>query len=363
MLAFSRTLAPRTLFTGKDSNTMPLAPIWKDRLVTLASSGDYADFEIRRNTAAGELLYRGRAYPRPGQTEIVARINDICAAHLGAPLPDFGNRYTPMQVSDTFVTLAQPGAVVKDTITFVNDWSYDPARVHTAGGHLSAPITGELDPRQTLFFSVLSGAQSVNVTLRFADNTTAVVSVPVAFSADFNDDFNGDFAQQDDASKSGTAILDLSAFTDLAAVSFLGLTLPVRAQGCARYCAAYVNAYGGWDTFILDGEPSLRDGLTRHTASYDYDNADGSARGRKDYAIEVTPAWTLRTGILTDDESLRMHHLLNSTEVYLQDLADGTFYPVVLTDTENARRTYKGNGRQLNTYAFNAELAQDRYRR
>lgn len=340
---------------------MPLAPIWKDRLVTLASSGDYADFEIRQNTAAGTLLYTGRAYPRPGETDIVARINDICAAHLGAPLPDFGNRYTPMQVSETFVTLV--GGVTKDTITFVNDWSYDAGKTWTSGSILSDPINGELDPRQWLLFSVLSGATTINVTLYFTDGTSAVVAVPVAFSADFNDDFNGDFVQSDDPSKSGTAVLDLSQFSDLDRVEFGPFTLKVRQNTCARYCVAYVNAFGGWDTFILDGEPSLRDGLTRHTASYDYDNADGSARGRKDYAIEVTPAWTLRTGILTDDESLRMHHLLNSTEVYLQDLADGTFHPVVLTDTENARRTYKGNGRQLNTYAFNAELAQDRYRR
>lgn len=340
---------------------MALAPIWKDRIVTLATSGNYADFEIRQNTAAGTLLYNGRAYPRPGETDIKARINEICASYLGAPLPDFANRFTPMQVSETFVTLV--GGVVKDTVTFVNDWSYDPSRVHTAGGHLSDPITNELDPRQTLFFSVLSGDDSVNVTLYFADGTSSVVSVPVALSADFNDDFNGDFAQEDDASRSGTAILDLSPFSGLAAVEFLGVTLRVREQGCARYCAAYVNAYGGWDTFLLEGVPSMRDTLVRHTASLDYDNADGLSRGRKDYAIEVTPAWTLRTGILTDAESLRMHHLLNSTEVYLQDLADGTFYPVVLTDEEAERKTYKGNGRRLNQYTFNAQLAQERFRR
>lgn len=340
---------------------MALAPIWKDRIVTLATSGAYADFEIRQSTAAGTLLYTGRAYPRPGETDIKARINDICASYLAAPLPDFGRRFTPMQVSETFVTLV--GGATKDTVTFVNDWSYDPSRVLTPGGVLSDPITGELDPRQALFFSVLSGNSSVPVTLHFSDGTSSVVSVQIAYSADFNDDFNGDFAQSDDPSKSGTAILDLSVFSGLTAVSFLGITLPVREQGCARYFAAYVNAFGGWDTFLLDGAPSMRDSLVRHTALHDYDNADGSARGRKDYAIEVTPAWTLRTGVLTDAQSLRMHHLLNSTEVYLQDLADGTFFPVVLTDTEIERKTYKGNGRQLNTYTFNAQLAQERLRR
>ena len=114
---------------------------------------------------------------------------------------------------------------------------------------------------------------------------------------------------------------------------------------------------------ILDGEPARTDALVRHTTDVDYDNADGSARGRRDYAIDVTPTWTLRTGILSDDESQRMHHLLASTEVYLQDLSDGTFYPVVLTDTEAPRKTFKSNGRQVNTYAFTAQLAQQRIRR
>ena len=340
---------------------MAFAPIWKDRLVTLATSSPYEDFEIRVDDAAGALLYSGRAYTRPGESDPVARINEVCAAYLGAPLPDFGNRYTPMKVSETFATVV--GGVEVDTVTFVNDWSYDPTKSWTAGDVLSDPIVPEADPRQTIFFSVLSGVTSINVTLYFTDGTSTVVSVPVAMSADFNDDFNGDFVQSDDPSRSGTAILDLSQFSDLDRVTFGGVTLKVRSQGCAKYVAAYVNAYGGWDTLILDGEPSLRDGLVRHTASFDYDNSDGSARGRKDYAIEVSPAWTLRTGILTDEESLKMHHLLNSTEVYLLDLSDGTYYPVVLTDTEYARKTYKGNGRQLNTYAFNAQLAQERFRR
>ena len=339
---------------------MAFAPIWKDRIVTLAASGAYADFEIRQNNASGTVLYRGRAYPRPGETAIKARINGVCASYLGAPLPDFGNRYTPMKVSETFVT--RVGGSTKDTVTFVNDWSYDGGKTWSSGSILSDPIVAELDPRQTLFFSVLSGVTSVNVTIYYTDGTSSVVSVQVAMSADFNDDFNGDFIQSDDASRSGTAILDLSQFSDVDRVKFGSFTVKVRRQGCAKYVAAYVNAYGGWDTLILDGEPSRSDALVRHTASFDYDNADGSARGRKDYAIEVSPAWTLRTGILTDDQSLRMHHLLESTEVYLQDLSDGTFYPVVLTDGEAQRKTFKGNGRQLNTYTFNAQLAQERFR-
>lgn len=340
---------------------MALAPIWKDYPVTLGTSSLYEDFEIHLGDDTGPLIYAGRSYTRPGESDPVARINDICAGYLAGTLPDLGSRFTPMQVSETFSVVV--GGTEVDAVTFINDWSYDTAKNWTAGDVLSDPINGYLDPRQWLVFSVLSGQTSINVTLAFDDGTTSVVAVPVAFSADFNDDFNGDYAQADDPSKSGTAVLDLSPFTGLVSVSFLGVTLLVRDNACAKYAVYYTNAYGGWDSFLLDGNDTLVDGLTRHTIEQDYDNTDLSGRGIRDYAIEVAPEWTLRTGLLTDDESSRMHHLLNSANVYLCELATGEFRPVVLTDGEAARQTFKGNGKRPNQYTFNARLAQERVRR
>lgn len=340
---------------------MPFAPIWKDRIVTLAAGADSADFEIRIGSAAGTLLYAGRAYRRPGSADVVARINDVCADYLAHGFPDLGSRYTSMLVSETFVTVVGGSAV--DTVTFVNDWSYDPLRVITASTPLSDPILPELDPRQLFFFSVLAGTTSVNIVINFRDGTSATVIVPVVHTADFNDDFNDDFNIDESDSGSGTAIQDLSAFVGLASVSVNGVIYPVRDQGCARYLVAYVNAYGGWDTMILDGIPVRRDDLVRHTIDTDYDNADPTARGRRDYAIEVSPAWTLRTGILTDAQSEKMHHLLNSPDVYLLDFADMVWRPVVLTDTTHDEQTYRSNGRRPAVYEFNAQLAQERFRR
>ena len=339
---------------------MAFAPIWKDRYVTLATAA-YADFEIRTGSSSGQVIYTGRSYARPGESNAVARINDVCAAYLSSPFPSFGSLYTSMLVSETFVTMV--GGVVKDTIVFVNDWSYDHSRVLVNTNPLSDPINGELDPRQWLLFSILSGASSVNVTLTFSDGTSSVVVVPVAYSADFSDDFNGDYALSDDPSKSGTAVLDLSGFSDLVSVTFLGVTLRVRDQGCAKYAVYYVNAYGGWDSFLLDGYDTTRYILTRHTINQDYDNSDPDGRGIRDYAIEVAPEWTLRTGLLSDDESYRMHHLLNSANVYLCELSTGEFRPIVLTDSEAGRQSYTGNGRRPNQYVFNARLAQEQFRR
>lgn len=339
---------------------MPLAPIWKDRIVTLASGSEYADFEIRLDDAAGDLIYSGRAYRRPGSADVVARINDVCADYLSNPLPNIAPGFTSLLSAVTFAVVVY-GSVV-DTVTFFDDWSYDPD-FDPATDPLADPVNGELDPRQWLTFSVLPGTPDVTAVLRFRDGTSASVVIPVALSADFNDDFNADFADENDPDRAGTALLNLTPFNGLASVEVNGVRYTVRPDGCARYAAYYVNARGGWDSLILDGYDTRRDQLVRHTTLTDYDNADLAARGRRDYVIEVTPGWTLRTRRLTDAQSARMHNLLNSPQVYLCDLAEGRFHPVVLTDTDFTRQSFKGNGLQPNQYTFNANLAQERFRR
>lgn len=317
---------------------MPFAPIWKDRIVTLAAGADYADFEIRIGSTAGELLYTGRAYRRPGSADVVARINDVCADYLASTLPGASFPPSSSRIAETFVTVVGGSAV--DTVTFVADWSYDQLRTITAATPLSDPILPELDPRQPFLVSYLGTPGAV--TLTFQDNTTQTVTPASAGPA--------------------TAVIDLATYEGLASVSYNGTTWKV-AENCSRFLVAYFNAFGGWDTLVLDGIPVRRDDLVRHTIDTDYDNTDPTARGRRDYAIEVSPAWTLRTGILTDAQSEKMHHLLNSPDVYLLDFADMVWRPVVLTDTTHDEQTYRSNGRRPAVYEFNAQLAQERFRR
>lgn len=317
---------------------MPFAPIWKDRIVTLAAGADYADFEIRIGSTAGELLYTGRAYRRPGSADVVARINDVCADYLASTLPGASFPPSSSRIAETFVTVVGGSAV--DTVTFVADWSYDQLRTITASTPLSDPILPELDPRQPFLVSYLGTPGAV--TLTFQDNTTQTVTPASAGPA--------------------TAVIDLATYEGLASVSYNGTTWKV-AENCSRFLVAYFNAFGGWDTLVLDGIPVRRDDLVRHTIETDYDNTDPTARGRRDYAIEVSPAWTLRTGILTDAQSEKMHHLLDSPDVYLLDFADMVWRPVVLTDTTHDEQTYRSNGRRPAVYEFNAQLAQERFRR
>ena len=341
---------------------MAYAPIWKDRYVTLATSGNSAAFEIRTGSSSGPVIYTGTAYPRPGETDIYARINDVCADYLRHAFPAPGVRFTASAISETFVTLV--GGVQKDSVDFVNDWTYNRAGTFSSGMLLSDPVRPLLDPRQLFIFSVLEGNASVNVTLYFADGTTSTVVVSIATTADFNaNDFSDDFAIQDLGSRPGTGQLDLSAFSNLVAVKVKGKRWEVARYTCARFVVYYVNALGGWDSLLLEGNHQRTDALTRHTMTTGYDNNAPLARGRRDFCIERVPSWVLRSGWLADAESLRMHHLLASVDVYLDDLEDGVAYPVVLTDAEAPRKTYRTEGRRMVGYEFNAQLAQERVSR
>lgn len=339
---------------------MALAPIWKDHLVTLGNADSY-DYELRLDTASGTRIFSGTAYKRPGAASVVVRINDIVADYLREVLPALVPAgFTSFAVAVTVLT--RTGGTTKDTTTFYNDWSYD-RDFNPATMPLSDPIRAALDPRQHLLFSVLPGTQSITATLNYKDGTTGSVVISIARSADFNDDFNDDFSQQDTDAHGGAAVLDLSAYSGLASVTIGGVTYPVLDTLCHDYALYYVNAYGGWDSLLLDGIAAQRDEVERHTTILDYDNNNASERGRKDYALEVTPAWTLRTGPLTDEESLRMRHLLNSVEVYLCELATGRMTPLVLTDGGAERQTYKTNGHRVAQYTIAATEAQLQYRR
>lgn len=337
-------------------------PIWKDRIVNLGTVAS-AQYEIRLDAANGTTIYAGTAYLRPGETDCTARINDICADYLNTVLPALALAgFTSFAVAQTFyvVTIASGITTICDTVTFYNDWSYDDAWDASVNG-LSDPIDGLIDPNQYILHSVLPSS-SVTVTINYLDGTSSTVTISIAGSADFNDDFNEDFSTIDTTSKGGAAVIDLSQWSDVDTV-VIGATTYKVADYCPKYIVYYVNAYGGWDSLILQGNDKEMDALTRHSVNRDYDNAYASNRGIKDYAIEVAKSWTLNTGWLTDNQSAKMHHLLNSTEVYLCETASGTMHPVVLTDTAHEIKTYKGNGNRLNQYTFNAQLARERVRR
>lgn len=349
-------------YTLPKSNTMA-EPIWKDRIVTIASGVDSAGFYIE-NDATGTSIYSGVAYARPGSGDVDVKINDICADWLQNTFPILVAGMSPADIAALSLPVEfevyDENGTVKDTVQFYDDWSYDPG-FDASTMPLAAPINGRIDCRQWIPYTVLQGSD-VTAVLYFEDGTTMTVILPLEVQADFNIDYNEDFAISTRLSGSGTAVFDLSQWSNVVKVVLNGVTTYEVVGCCYAYALLYRNAYGGWDTFLVEGNHLEADALTRYTVGQSYDNSTLRERGIRNYVNDIRKGWTLHTGLLTDEQAGRMHHLLNSVDVYLQDLAAGTIVPVVLTGTETEYKRH-ANGRRFAEYTITAELAQERLRR
>lgn len=331
-------------------------PIWKDYYVNLGTA-ESAQFRIR---VGEDVIYTGKAYKRPGQSYNLIRINDICADFLENVFPKLvGTTFTEAEYVSFVVQMLIGGAwATQETVQFDNDWSYD-YDFNPATMGMCFPVNGHIDVRQWVVFTAYN-AKTITATIKLANGDSFDVLIPVEISD--NADFNNDFSQSVRASQTGTAVFDLSEWGDVKSVTIGNQSFKV-VNTCSRYALYYVNAYGGWDSLLIEGNHSEVDNLTRHTREVEYDNRDVSNRGTMNYVTEIAKSLTLHTSWLSDDESSKMHHLLNSTNVYLGDLNSGRMIPVVLTDTTSEYKTYKGNGGKLVNYAINVTIAQERIRR
>ena len=318
---------------------MAQIPIWKDKVVSIGT----ADTEFRI-TKDGVVIYTGKASLRPGAVYANVRINDICADHLTQSLPTLTDRAWSAADIPTFVVQALVGGVWTNygTVYFYPDWSYD---YGFTGDGLSFPINGRVDKRMWIFASVLEKSSPLTANYRKSDGTTSIRSATISPSPG-----------------TGTAAFKVNALANTVRITVNGVNHYVVTE-CAKYALYYVNAYGGWDQFLIEGTTVESDSAERFNREMEYDNTQLVNRGRENYLNEVTKSWTFNTGLLNDDEASRMHHLLGSCLIYLFDIATGDMIPVVMQTNTWDYKTFKNQGRKMFNYTFTVELAQNRIRR
>lgn len=133
-----------------------------------------------------------------------------------------------------------------------------------------------------------------------------------------------------------------------------------------RYCGDialyYLNAYGGWDSFLIEGNCIRTDSNTH----YEYDKYSLNTNidfGKTRYLTESETTWKLTTGWLKDDEAERLcKHLLSSNMVYMHNLATDEIAPVLINDTKAEYKQYK-NSRKLISYTMEVTLSKNKQRR
>lgn len=333
-------------------------PIWKDYYVSLGTA-ESVQFRI---LVGDDIVYTGKAFRRPGMSNNEIRINDICADYLENVFPNLVQTTVTEGKHVTFIVQAMSEGrwQTKSSVIFDNNWSYE-YNYNPATMGVSSPINSKIDINQWVVFTAYEKS-SLTAKVTLANGEFFDVIIPMGIGGDFNDDYNSDFSKSLRAVQSGTAVFRLSQWGDVKLLEVDGREFHVI-NGCNRYVLYYVNAYGGWDSFLIEGNHSISDNLIRYVREAEYDNRSVQNRGVHNYVNEISKTMTMHTSWLSDDESSRMHHLLNSTNVFLGDLATGQIIPVILTNTKTDYKTYKGNGGRLVNYAINVTIAQERIRR
>lgn len=341
---------------------MPVLPIWKDAIVNFGT----ADTLFYRIALADtdEVIYSGKTHKRPGEEYNQVRINDVCADWLENVLPTLSQEeFTRITLPVTFyVQSSLDGQTYPNrwTFQFINDWSYDYDYDPATMG-MSFPINGHIDSRMPIVWTGLNVSE-VTATIKLKDGTTFQVIIPVEISDDFNSDFNDDFSQSVRSAGSGTAVFFLDDWVNVVEISIGRSAFQVVTE-CAKYALYYVNAHGGWDCFLIEGNTLEADTLKRYTREMVYDNRNIQNRGIRNYVNEITKGFTFHTGWLLGDQGERMHHLINSTDVYMYDIAAGQMIPVTIPATTCEYKTFRNQGNRLVNYDITVEVAQNRIRR
>lgn len=296
--------------------TLTTAPIWKDTYYTTASSA--ATYSIRLD---GATIFSGKAVRYPNADNLKININKVCRNYLDSDIatllnnmPSTSTSITQDDAQRTF-QLYVGGSNVAD-YRFYQDYSYTQDKANTGSSIVvSNPINGHFVP----------GMLKVRTT-RTSNSSTSTVSTTGSAS-----------------SSTG-----------------LGYTTIVK---CTPYVLYYLNSYGGWDAFVLEGNCTKRDAYTTYQTDRVFDNTTLEFETNK-YVNEIKTSYELNTGLLNDEQAANLaKNLLGSIKVYLQNIEEGWVKPVIITDSNANYQTYQGNGKKMCQYKINVTESQSKIRR
>ncbi|MGN0191071.1 MAG: hypothetical protein ACI39U_05390, partial [Candidatus Cryptobacteroides sp.] len=338
-------------------------PIWRDWFVDIPEANQI--FEIR---TGGLTIYRGRAQTRPGKDYPIIRINDICADFLQGTFRELSKEdlqeIEQPPVFDVFAKNEDDSWEILEGIDFLNDWSYDVNYDPVKMG-LSFPVK-KTAVRGQYFLCTVYNKDTVEVILKEKNGDTVTIEQEPTKLVDAED---FEFFRAICSAGSGTFFAKLgAASTDIESISVDGIEYKVLDPCPGDYVLYYLNAYGGWDSLLLRGVSTEEDEITRYTKEVVYDNSPYSfleiagERATRNYLNEIKKKRTLHTGWLSDVEAGRMHHLTESTDIYIHDIVRNEIYPVVIESTTHQFKTYKNNGCKLVNYDITVKLAQNRER-
>lgn len=323
-------------------------PIWQDRIVRINTDAISVKYDVRYSN---KKIFAGKAYVMPNTDYVEIDIAKICASYLNSSLEGI------IDAPKSFNALEgvrQFGLYVNDELhssyLMFNSYTYKPNPEYLIenGNYfvcLSDPIRKECDSRQYIVYSFFNALTTSAIIKTFHFNKDGINQV------EFSGQVNG---------RTLYTTFEKVPEGDINRVTLINDSYSIK-DTCCKYCLYYQNALGGWDSFLINGNDKKTDKIT----SYKYIKAINNNTkkfGTKKYLNIINSSYKLYTNHLTDDEASRMHHLLESTEVYLHNLEDDTIIPVNITNSSCEYKTFTNNGKKKFTYQIDVEESQIKIR-
>lgn len=326
-------------------------PIWKDTDARYVSVASAMSLTI---SVDGDIVFNGKVNKMPGAPSIQVFVNRIAKDYLSSKI-DFKRGTTAFQQSRhkrrfDISPRTQNGL---SYLEFYNDWSYEDASiVPNVSQTLSSPLSNIVDPRQILFTTmakISDGESTGEVSIDYCDNNMCMRPVRATPAPCVT------FAYPLAGISEGVDIDILNEEDDTA------IRYKVK-KTCADYALYYLNAYGGYDHLLINGNTMRKDDITRTEITKSVNNST-LAHGKQCVAMEITPRWELYTDYLTDKQWSKTHHLLGSSHVLLHDLNTDEITPVNITSSTAEFKTYRNQGNKKSYLTIEVEASVKRMRK
>lgn len=318
-----------------------MIPIWKDTIYSTAIDTEFVEYHID-DMVDHTVLYAGKAYrnPETGLAEIY--VNKIVENYLGNSMFPDGHRDELDYMSGYYIEVELVLSTGQDRIyEFINDWSYDPEEKLL----LNVPLSKTVNAGQLIPVTIIRPYSVPNLSFRYRDKDGKSIKTINVPTKDKPEIFTYWYEVQNIAA---AATLE---------VTFMGQTT-VYQIACKPYTLYYTNAYGGYDFLCLDGNVKQTDNVTPYYYTTKATPLTPKFEKVK-YLNLINPTYELHTGYV---DGTKMHHLLESTQVYLFDGENG-FVPVNITNTQCEHKTYQNAGNHRFTYQIDVEESQTKYRK
>ena len=317
--------------------------IWNDLPVSPSSFTQGEDYHYRISSG-NTVLFEGITVPiDSGSLPVPVNIPRIVESyiHSGNPediIPDLVLHKLEGDLTVSLYDLEDPSSPVSEgSYSFWNDWS-GVNEVYDRTVTLNDPINGKGCPGMIIPFCICSDdGSSFSVDEgRPTGTVTHTLGVP-------QDHFS--YAAAVFAAAGDVSLKDGDG----------NILTSYDMTHCGQGYLLYRNRYGGWDSFLIEGNIYSYDGYERLDAVYP------SSKRKVTDRITIRTRYEINTGWMNDEESGRLvYHLLSSPTVGLDIFGSPSgMIPVTVTVTQAEYKKFR-NGRKMVSYTITLEENKDK---